>query len=79
MIQRTRIKLCGLTRLEDVRQAVAVGADAIGLVFYPPSPRYVAAEAAARLAEALPPMVSAVGLFVNADLAEVTEVLRRVP
>ena len=79
MIHRTRIKLCGLTRLEDVRQAVAVGADAIGLVFYPPSPRYVAAEAAARLAEALPPMVSAVGLFVNADLAEVTEVLRRVP
>jgi phosphoribosylanthranilate isomerase len=48
-------------------------------VFYPPSPRYVAPETAARLVEALPPMVSTVGLFVNADLGEVAEVLRRVP
>ena len=79
MTHRTRIKLCGLTRIEDVTQAVAVGADAIGLVFYPPSPRYVAPKTAARLVEALPPMVSTVGLFVNADLGEVTEVLRRVP
>lgn len=79
MTHRTRIKLCGLTRIEDVREAVAVGADAIGLVFYAPSPRYIAPEAAASLAEALPPLVSAVGLFVNADLAEVSEVLRRVP
>jgi phosphoribosylanthranilate isomerase len=79
MTHRTRIKLCGLTRIEDVTQAVAVGADAIGLVFYPPSPRYVAPETAARLVEALPPMVSTVGLFVNADLGEVAEVLRRVP
>lgn len=79
MTHRTRIKLCGLTRIEDVTQAVAVGADAIGLVFYPPSPRYVAPETAARLVEALPPMVSTVGLFVNANLGEVTEVLRRVP
>ena len=79
MPYRTRIKLCGLTRIEDVSQAVALGADAIGLVFYAPSPRYVAPETAARLAESLPPMVSAVGLFVNADLDEVTEVLRRVP
>ncbi len=79
MTHRTRIKLCGLTRIEDVTQAVAVGADAIGLVFYAPSPRYVAPETAARLVEALPPMVSTVGLFVNADLGEVTEVLRRVP
>ena len=79
MTHRTRIKLCGLTRIEDVTQAVAVGADAIGLVFYPPSPRCVAPETAARLVEALPPMVSTVGLFVNADLGEVAEVLRRVP
>jgi phosphoribosylanthranilate isomerase len=79
MTHRTRIKLCGLTRLEDVGQAVALGADAIGLVFYAPSPRYVAPETAARLAESVPPMVSTVGLFVNADLDEVTEVLRRVP
>ncbi len=79
MTHRTRIKLCGLTRPEDVRQAVAAGADAIGLVFYPPSPRYVSAAAAAGLAQALPPMVSSVGLFVNASLTEVSEVLRHVP
>lgn len=79
MSHRTRIKLCGLTRIEDVRQAVAVGADAIGLVFYPPSPRHVSAEVAARLAQALPPMVSSVGLFVNASLTEVSEVIRQVP
>jgi phosphoribosylanthranilate isomerase len=79
MSHRTRIKLCGLTRIEDVRQAVAVGADAIGLVFYPPSPRHVSAEVAARLAQVLPPMVSSVGLFVNASLAEVSEVIRHVP
>ncbi len=79
MTHRTRIKLCGLTRPEDVRQAVAAGADAIGLVFYPPSPRYVSAAAAAGLAQALPPMVSSVGLFVNASLTEVREVIRHVP
>jgi phosphoribosylanthranilate isomerase len=79
MSHRTRIKLCGLTRIEDVRQAVAVGADAIGLVFYPPSPRHVSAEVAARLAQALPPMVSSVGLFVNASLTEVGDVIRHVP
>ncbi len=79
MTRRTRIKLCGLTRAEDVRQAVAAGADAIGLVFYPPSPRYVSAKVAAGLAQALPPMVSSVGLFVNASLAEVSEVIRDVP
>jgi phosphoribosylanthranilate isomerase len=79
MTHRTRIKLCGLTRPEDVRQAVAAGADAIGLVFYPPSPRYVSAQLAAGLAQALPPMVSSVGLFVNASLTEVSEVLRHVP
>jgi phosphoribosylanthranilate isomerase len=76
---RTRIKLCGFTRTEDVREAVAVGADAIGLVFYPASPRHVTPEVAAGLVESLPPMVSAVGLFVNASLAEVRGVVSRVP
>jgi phosphoribosylanthranilate isomerase len=79
MTHRTRIKLCGLTRIDDVRQAIELGADAIGLVFYGPSPRYVAPETAVRLTEALPAMVSTVGLFVNADLDQVREVLRRVP
>ena len=79
MITRTRIKLCGLSRPEDVEAAVAAGADAIGLVFYPPSPRNVSAAQAARLLQELPPFVSSVGLFVNADLAQVTQVLSAAP
>jgi phosphoribosylanthranilate isomerase len=64
-----RIKICGLTRIEDLQCAVQAGADALGLVFYPPSPRYVDLSTAARLARAVPPFVSIVGLFVNADPA----------
>ena len=75
----TRIKICGLTRLEDVKLAVDAGADAIGLVFYPPSPRYVDLQTAAMLARAIPPFVSIVGLFVNADAAIVNETLAAVP
>jgi len=62
---RTRIKLCGLTQDEDVGNAVAAGADAIGLVFYPPSPRNLSLAQAARLAALVPPFVATVGLFVN--------------
>ncbi len=76
---RTRIKLCGLSTPEDVSVAVAAGADAIGLVFYPPSPRHVTAERAAELLAALPPYVTAVGLFVNPTLAEVQAVLAQAP
>jgi phosphoribosylanthranilate isomerase len=76
---RTRIKICGLTRLDDVQQAVAAGADALGLVFYPPSPRYVDLSTAAGLARAVPPFVSIVGLFVNADPATVHATLAAVP
>ena len=79
MRQRTRIKICGLTRSEDVQAAVAAGADAIGFVFYPDSPRYVAPEAAARLIAALPPFVTAVGLFVNAGAQQVAQVLAQAP
>jgi phosphoribosylanthranilate isomerase len=79
MSQRTRIKICGLTRAEDVAAAVQAGADAVGLVFYPRSPRYVSAQQAAPLAAAVPPFVSTVGLFVNPTLEEVREVLARVP
>ncbi|THF66859.1 phosphoribosylanthranilate isomerase [Pseudothauera nasutitermitis] len=78
-MSRTRIKICGLTRPEDVRAAVEAGADAIGFVFYPPSPRHVDVERAAELAALLPPFVTAVGLFVNADEAYVRQVLARVP
>ena len=76
---RTRIKLCGLTRPEDVQAAADAGADAIGLVFYPPSPRHVSAETAARLLSGLPPFITSVGLFVNASLDEVQQVLRVAP
>ena len=57
---RTRAKICGITRLEDALAAVEHGADAIGLVFYKPSPRYVSIEQAAAISAALPPFVSVV-------------------
>lgn len=76
---RTRIKICGLTREEDVDAAVAAGADAIGFVFYEKSPRYVTPARAAALVRRLPPFVSAVGLFVNADPAVVLATLGEVP
>ena len=63
--QRTRIKICGLTREQDVDAAVAAGADAIGFVLYKASPRYVSPERAAELARRLPPFVTPVLLFVN--------------
>jgi phosphoribosylanthranilate isomerase len=75
----TRIKICGLTRIEDVHAAVGAGADALGLVFYPPSPRYVDLPAAARLARAAPPFVSVVGLFVNAEPTVVRDTLAALP
>ncbi|MBS0545988.1 MAG: phosphoribosylanthranilate isomerase [Proteobacteria bacterium] len=78
-MSRTRIKICGLTRAEDVRAAVEQGADAIGFVFYPPSPRAVSFDRAAELAALLPPFVTAVGLFVNPEAAFVSEALSRVP
>lgn len=62
---KTRIKICGLTRVEDVDAAVAAGADALGFVFYPPSPRYVTPQRAAELVARIPPFVDVVGLFVN--------------
>jgi phosphoribosylanthranilate isomerase len=79
MTTRTRIKICGLTRAEDVAEVVAGGVDAIGFVFYPPSPRYVSIEQAAALVAAVPPFVSTVGLFVNATVDEVKAVVARVP
>ncbi|SDV47671.1 phosphoribosylanthranilate isomerase [Chitinasiproducens palmae] len=78
-MSRTRIKICGLRQPADVDAAVAAGADAIGLVFYPSSPRHVGLAQAAALVERLPPFVTAVGLFVNADAAQLREVTERVP
>lgn len=62
---KTRIKICGLTREEDVDAAVVAGADAVGFVFHPPSPRFVTPQRAAELARRIPPFVAVVGLFVN--------------
>ena len=75
----TRIKICGLTREEDVDAAVAAGADAIGFVFYPPSPRYVQPQRAAELVKRIPPFVDVVGLFVNEAPETVRAVCRQVP
>lgn len=74
-----RIKICGLTCKEDVTAAVNAGADALGFVFYPPSKRAVSIEQAADLIAAVPAFVSTVGLFVNAEVADVEAVLTRVP
>ncbi|MFU8836680.1 MAG: phosphoribosylanthranilate isomerase [Thiohalomonadaceae bacterium] len=79
MPTRTRIKICGITRPEDGLLAARAGADAIGLVFYAPSPRAVTVEQAAAICAALPPFVTTVGLFVDASQAEVEQVLRQVP
>lgn len=75
----TRIKICGITRVEDVLAAAHGGTNAIGLVFYDKSPRNVEWKQAARLAAAIPPFVTLVGLFVNASAEYVRETLRQLP
>jgi len=74
---RTRIKICGITRVEDARIAVELGADAIGLVFYAPSPRSVGLDKARAIVAAIPPFVTIVGLFVDPAQDQVESVLRR--
>ena len=76
---RTRIKICGLTREQDVDAAVEAGADAIGFVLYPASPRAVTVQRAAELASRVPPFVSPVLLFVNEDAARSIAALSSVP
>ncbi len=75
---RTRVKICGITRVEDALIAVGHGADAIGLVFYPPSPRYVTPTLAAEIVSALPAFVTVVALFVDASRADIEAVLSQV-
>lgn len=79
MTNRTRIKICGVTRPEDALAAANCGADAIGLVFYPGSARNVALDRAAEVASVLPPFVTSVGLFVDPEASWVRQVLARVP
>lgn len=74
-----RSKICGITRIEDARVAVDAGADAIGLVFYAPSPRAVSVSQARQIIAALPPFITTVGLFVNATRCEIGEILDAVP
>lgn len=76
---RTRVKICGITGVDDALAAARLGADAIGLVFYPQSPRAVTVEQARTICRALPPFVTAVGLFVNAPATDVWRVLDAIP
>jgi phosphoribosylanthranilate isomerase len=75
----TAVKICGITRSEDGLAAAHAGAHAVGLVFHPRSPRFVVAEQARALADALPPFVTVVGLFVDPDPAVVRATLQQVP
>jgi phosphoribosylanthranilate isomerase len=76
---RTRVKICGITRPEQGRQAADLGVDAIGLVFYEKSPRYVDGARAAEICAALPGMVTSVALFLNPQEEQVRQVLQQVP
>ncbi|OTG83237.1 N-(5'-phosphoribosyl)anthranilate isomerase [Acinetobacter sp. ANC 4558] len=76
---QTRVKICGITRIQDVYSVVAAGADAIGFVFYAPSPRSVNKTQAQLLLQHLPPYVQTVGLFVNATAEEIQDILQDAP
>lgn len=76
---RTRVKICGITRQQDIQSVVNAGADAIGFVFFPPSPRSVTIEQAQALAKHIPAYVQMVGLFVNASVEEIQQALQHVP
>jgi len=79
MQQRTRIKICGLTRRQDLDAAIEAGADAVGFVFYAKSPRCIGIEQAAELARDLPPFMTPVGLFVNASPNAIAQAVQAIP
>ncbi|HJU24076.1 MAG TPA: phosphoribosylanthranilate isomerase [Casimicrobiaceae bacterium] len=79
LAHRTRIKICGITRVEDAKTAVDAGVDAIGLIFWPGTPRVVTHAQARAIVAALPPYVCVVGLFVDPETAAVREALAQVP
>ena len=72
-----QVKICGITSLEDAQATVEAGADALGFVFYPPSPRYVTPEQAEQIIRSLPPFVTTVGLFVDVARDVVNETVSR--
>lgn len=74
-----KVKICGITSADDATQAIHAGADALGLVFYPPSPRYIDTETAATIARSVGPFTILTGLFVNAAAAEIEQTLSAVP
>ena len=78
-MRRTRVKICGITRPEHAKAAAGAGADAIGLVFYGPSPRCVTLARAREVCAALPPLVSIVGLFVNPEPHDIETVVEGLP
>ena len=75
---RTRVKICGITRCEDAHMVVDAGADALGLVFYEKSPRFVSIPQAAEISQVIPAFVSCVALFKDADIATIQSVLQQV-
>jgi phosphoribosylanthranilate isomerase len=78
-LKRTRIKICGITRVEDALSVVESGADAIGLVFYPPSPRHIDISKARLIVASIPAFVTVVALFVNETDAMIRTILKQVP
>jgi phosphoribosylanthranilate isomerase len=78
-VTQTRIKICGITRPEDAREAVAGGADAIGMVFYPPSPRAISVVQAAEIVDAISPFVTVVALVVDKPADDINRILEQVP
>ena len=76
---RTRVKICGITRRQDAEFSVEMGADALGLVFYPPSPRAVTIAQAQDIIKGLPPFINIVALFVNAQAEDVKACLAALP
>jgi len=78
-MQRTRIKFCGITREEDMQQAVSLGVDAVGLVFAANSPRVVDVQQACTLIDRCGPFVTRVGLFMDQDASTINNIIRQVP
>lgn len=77
-MSRTRVKICGIARLEDAQCAIKAGADALGFVFVKESPRYISPETASSIILQLPPLVTIVGLFMDNDAEDVESILSQV-